>query len=123
MAQLCQNATQQGSVICTTLTITFLLQLYRLMQNAIPVTKLAELGDSWKNYDVLGIDEGQFFIDVAEFAEQAAQAGKIVIISALGATFQREGFKASEGFGAILDLIPKAEKIKQLHAICRLCYH
>ena len=47
----------------------------------------------------------------------AAQAGKIVIVSALGGTYQREGFND------ILDLIPKAEKIKQLHAICRLCYH
>ena len=26
---------------------------------------LSELGDSWKQYDVLGIDEGQFFKDVS----------------------------------------------------------
>lgn len=25
---------------------------------AVPVTTLAELGDSWKDYDVVGIDEG-----------------------------------------------------------------
>lgn len=25
---------------------------------AIPVTKLAELGDAWRHYDVIGIDEG-----------------------------------------------------------------
>ena len=81
------------------------------------MTTLAELGDSWRDYDVLGIDEGQFFKDVVTFCEDAAAAGKIVIVSALSSTYQREGFNS------ILDLLPKAEKIKQLHAICRLCYH
>ena len=57
------------------------------------------------------------FAQVVEFAEAAAQAGKIVIISALGATYLREGFNS------ILELVPKAEKIKQLHAICKLCFH
>ena len=46
----------------------------------------------------------------------AAHEGKIVIVSALGATYQREGFNS------ILELVPKAEKIKQLHAICKLCF-
>ena len=52
-----------------------------------------------------------------EFCEHASQMGKIVIVSALGGTYRREGFNS------ILDLVPKAEKIKQLHAICKLCYH
>jgi len=80
------------------------------------VTRLTELGEDWQNYDVLGIDEGQFYVDVVEFCENAAHAGKIVIVSALGGTYQREGFNS------ILDLVPKAEKIKNLHAICKLCY-
>ncbi len=25
---------------------------------AVPVTKLSELGESWRDYDVIGIDEG-----------------------------------------------------------------
>lgn len=93
------------------------------------MTKLAELGDTWQDYDVIGIDEGQFYSDVSvhalwlhsmslqvvEFSEKAAENGKIVIISALGGTYLREGFNS------ILDLVPKAEKIKQLHAICKLC--
>jgi hypothetical protein len=29
------------------------------------VTKLSEIGDTWKNYDVVGVDEGQFFLDVS----------------------------------------------------------
>jgi len=29
------------------------------------VTTLAELGDDWKEFDVIGIDEGQFYTDVS----------------------------------------------------------
>jgi len=36
-----------------------------MKQNARPVTKLSELGDDWKQYDVIGIDEGQFYLDVS----------------------------------------------------------
>ena len=50
---------------------------------ALPVTLLAELNNDWLSYDVIGVDEGQFFNDVVEFAEKAANAGKIVIISSL----------------------------------------
>ncbi len=44
---------------------------------------LEELGDLWKEYDIIGIDEGQFYEDIVEFAQKAAGAGKIVIISSL----------------------------------------
>jgi thymidine kinase len=49
------------------------------------------------------------------FSENAANNGKIVIISALDGTFQRKNF------GSILDLIPLAEKVKKLAAICKIC--
>jgi len=41
-------------------------------KEAIPLLKLAELGDAWRQYDVIGIDEGQFFTDLVEFAEKWA---------------------------------------------------
>jgi len=50
---------------------------------------LSELKDLWKPYDVIGIDEGQFFTDIVEFAEEFANHGKIVIISSLSGTFLR----------------------------------
>ena len=43
--------------------------------------------------------------------------GKVIIISALDGTFLRTGFES------ILQLIPKAEKVKKLAAICKKCNH
>jgi len=48
---------------------------------------LSEVKDNWKDYDVLGIDEGQFFEDIVDFSENAANEGKIVIISSLNGTY------------------------------------
>jgi thymidine kinase len=44
---------------------------------------LSDLGNEWRDHDVIGVDEGQFFEDVTWFAEMAANEGKIVIISSL----------------------------------------
>lgn len=84
-------------------------------QPATPIAQLSELGDEWKQFDVIGVDEGQFFSDIVEFSEKAANLGKVVIISSLQGTFLRGAFPE------ILNLIPKCEKIKKLTAICKLC--
>jgi len=40
---------------------------------AVPATNLCtDLGESWRKFDVIGIDEGQFFNDIVEFSEMAA---------------------------------------------------
>lgn len=79
------------------------------------MTTLAELGDAWRDFDVIGIDEGQFFSDLVSFAETAANSQKIVIISALQGTFVRGKWQN------ITELIPLCEKVKKLSAICKLC--
>ena len=89
--------------------------MYRVKEEAVAVTMLAELGDRWKEYDCIGIDEGQFYKDVVDFAENAASEGKIVIMSVLSGTSFRKPFND------VLELIPKCEKIKQLNAICKIC--
>ena len=37
----------------------------RVKAAAVAVKELAEIGDLWTKYDVIGIDEGQFFCDVS----------------------------------------------------------
>ncbi|KAM6472913.1 thymidine kinase, cytosolic [Liasis olivaceus] len=66
---------------------------------------------------VIGIDEGQFFPDIVEFCETMANAGKTVIVAALDGTFQRKAF------GNILQLVPLAESVVKLNAVCMECYH
>ena len=65
--------------------------------------------------DVIGIDEGQFFPDIVSFCERMANQGKIVIVAALDGTFLREGF------GNVLNLLPVAEQVTKLNAICHHC--
>jgi thymidine kinase len=68
-----------------------------------------------QDYEVIGIDEGQFFIDLLPFCEQAANNGKIVIVSALDGDFLRKPF------GSVCDLIPLAEHVVKLKAVCMMC--
>lgn len=88
----------------------------QLMFAANPCERLAEAVDEVANFDVIGIDEGQFFPDLLEFSEKWANTGKVVIVSALDGTFQRKAF------GRTLELIPLAEKVDKLRAVCMLCY-
>ena len=48
-------------------------------------------------------------------SNQLAEQGKIVIVAALDGTFQRKSF------GRILELIPHAEHVIKLHAVCAVC--
>jgi thymidine kinase len=82
---------------------------------AFPCCELFGFRDA-QLYDVIGIDEGQFFSDVVRFAEEMANLGKIVIIAALDGTFQRKPF------GHVLDLIPLAENVVKLSAVCLMCH-
>ena len=83
---------------------------------AVSADKLRELKVNFDEYDVIGIDEGQFFPDLVEFCESMANTGKAVMVAALDGTFQRKGFTA------ILELIPLAEHIVKLNAVCMVCF-
>jgi thymidine kinase len=63
--------------------------------------------------DVVGLDEGQFYPDVVEFAHLMKSKGKTVIIASLDGDFLRRPF------GYVLDLIPEADSIEKLTAICK----
>jgi len=77
---------------------------------------LADIKRKAEDYSVIGIDEGQFFPDIVEFSEEMAGQGKIVIVAALDGTFQRKAF------GPVLNLVPLAESVVKLNAVCMHCY-
>ena len=64
---------------------------------------------------MLAIDEGQFFPDLADACDRWAAQGKSVIVAALDGTFQREPFPV------IMALIPRAEEVIKLTAVCVGC--
>lgn len=83
---------------------------------AVAAERLSSLRGATADVNVIGIDEGQFFPDCVEFAEEMANDGRIVIVAALDGTFQRVGF------GNILQLIPMAESVVKLKAVCMACF-
>lgn len=88
----------------------------RQVSKATPAERLYALSEEAEKSHVIGIDEGQFFPDCVQFAEEMANKGKIVIVAALDGTFQRQGF------GNILNLVPLAESVIKLNAVCMQCY-
>jgi thymidine kinase len=85
--------------------------------SAIPAERLEDVYQQVKNMDVVGIDEGQFFPDIVAFSERLANEGKIVIVAALDGTFQRKPF------GTVLELVPLAESVHKLSAVCMECFN
>ncbi|XP_067860104.1 thymidine kinase, cytosolic isoform X2 [Heptranchias perlo] len=88
----------------------------KFTMQAVPATKLSEVNQEALKCAVIGIDEGQFFPDCVEFSEEMANKGKTVIVAALDGTFQRKAF------GNILNLVPLAENVVKLSAVCMECF-
>jgi thymidine kinase len=88
----------------------------KLITRATSCSELKTISDQAKSFGVIGIDEGQFFPDIVEFCEEMANKGKMVIVAALDGTFQRKPF------GSIMDLVPLAESVIKLKAVCMVCY-
>ena len=84
----------------------------------ISVNSLKHIFDitDYKFIDIILIDEAQFFQDLYNFANKAAnEDNKILIISGLDGDFKRNQF------GDIIKLIPHAEKVTKLNALCNIC--
>uniref|UniRef100_A0A914Z325 Thymidine kinase n=1 Tax=Panagrolaimus superbus TaxID=310955 RepID=A0A914Z325_9BILA len=82
---------------------------------AIAAEKIADIYDQLLSYDVIGIDEGQFFSDIVDYAEILANRGKVVFIAALDGNFAREPFEC------ISKLLAFAESACKLTAVCHNC--
>ena len=87
-----------------------------LKYDSIDCKNLRDHFEKIKNYDVIGIDEGQFFPDLVEVCEELALMRKTVVVAALNGDFRMEPFPV------IANLIPKADKIKLLKAYCFKCH-
>ena len=84
--------------------------------DSIECSNLSESFDALREYDIIGVDEGQFFPDLVEISEKLAHLKKTVIIAALNGDFRMEPFPV------IARIIPKADKIKLLKAYCFNCH-
>mgnify|MGYP003682004469 CR=1 FL=1 len=71
--------------------------------------------DILNNIDVILIDEGQFYDDLYNFCIEWVSNGKIIIIAGLNGTYLQKPF------GQIIDLIPQADIITKLSAVCAFC--
>ena len=88
--------------------------------DSIQVMKLNEITenhyDKYKDVDVIGINEWQYFPDLFEFCKNACEKDhKTIIVSGLDGDYLRKPF------GQILDLIPISNSVQRLNAFCQLC--
>ncbi|XP_040591134.1 thymidine kinase, cytosolic-like [Mesocricetus auratus] len=88
----------------------------RNTMDALPACIRRDVAQEALGVAVIGIDEGQFFPDIVEFFEVMANAGKTVIVAALDGTFQRKAF------GSTMNLVPLAESMVKLTAVCMECF-
>ena len=75
-----------------------------------------ESNDDVYTADVILINEGQFFDDLAETVLKMVDRDlKTVYVFGLDGDFKREKF------GQLLDLIPRCDRVEKLHALCSIC--
>ena len=68
-----------------------------------------------EEYQVIAIDEAQFFTDLYEFVKTALELDFHVIVCGLNGNYKQEKF------GQILDLIPLANNVDLLKGYCMIC--
>lgn len=84
----------------------------------IHIQKLADslAEKSYQSADVIGIDEAQFFDDLVSSVQRMTEHDKkIVYVAGLSGNFRRECF------GHIHELIPFADSVTLLNAVCMDC--
>lgn len=82
--------------------------------DCIKVSDLSSI-ELYENIDVIAIDEAQFFSGLKDFVIRMKSKVKRIIIAGLdGDCFQNQ-------FGEILQIIPIADEIIKLHALCMIC--
>jgi thymidine kinase len=86
------------------------------IEKAVCIRTLSEIDAIVKDYNVIAIDEGQFFTDLHEYVTKWADNLDIhIVISGLDGTSDRKPF------GDMLRLIPFSEEVERLNAFCAIC--
>jgi|UniRef100_A0A6C0KQV6 thymidine kinase len=82
----------------------------------VKTNNLFQVLDIAKQYDIIGIDESQFFEDLKEFCSTMIEVHKKkVIVAGLNGDFERKPF------GQINDLITLCDSITKLSPFCSSC--
>ena len=90
--------------------------LYDTKVNKIDMIKTDDLNKiDVEKYDVIGVDEAQFFCNLSVIIDWVNHQRKHVIIAGL------DGDSEREKFGKILDLIPQCDTIQKLTSFCVAC--
>jgi len=84
-----------------------------IKMHGVVSSTLKELDEEISKYDVICIDEIQFFNDAIIYCEKWANEGKIVEACGLNGTYERKPFEI------ISKLLPLVENLKFKNAICR----
>jgi thymidine kinase len=83
---------------------------------AYAVSSAAEMPPLAADFDVVGVDEAQFFDEgIVGVCVALADAGKRVFCAGLDMTYRREPF------GSMHELLGRADYIEKLHAVCHSC--
>ena len=78
--------------------------------------KIMDIYNTMMNFDIIIVNEGQFFEDLYHtIINLVDNQKKIVIVSGLDGDYKKNKF------GSILDLVPHAEEVFRLHAYCAKC--
>ena len=78
--------------------------------------RLSDLEDNiLEKFEVLAIDESQFFGDLLLFVKKWLGKGKIIYVAGL------DGDIEQNIFGDLVYLIPYATEVRKLNAVCELC--
>lgn len=90
----------------------------KVFEEAVCVDTLASIADAVSSgqYQVIAVDEAQFFPDLYEYVTRWADTLPIhIVLSGLDGTSDRKVF------GQLLQLIPHAEEVERLTAFCAVC--
>jgi len=90
----------------------------KISEKATCISKLFEIvtTDDYKNAKIIFIEEGQFFPDLYDFVITACEKdNKSVVIAGLDGDYKRDPF------GDMLRLIPIADEVTKIHALCKIC--